>query len=66
MSQKKSALTDEQNRIFEENMRKDHDLLVELSGVDVKKCDICDFEFNYNPDYEYCPYCGYRLTLTKN
>ena len=39
MSQKKSAFTDEQNRIIDENLRRDHDLMVALSGTNTAEHD---------------------------
>ena len=68
MKQKKSTLTKSQNRILEENLREDHDLMVELSETyarESKRCDICDREYIDKKCWEFCPLCGYRLTLLR-
>ena len=36
----------------------------------IKRCDICNIDFEDNPDnpendYHFCPYCGYRLTFLR-
>lgn len=68
MSQNKSALTDEQNRIIDENLRRDHDIMVELSEGyerESKKCYVCDIEYIDKKCWEFCPPCGFRLTLLR-
>ena len=59
------TLSDKQNRIFEEVLEKNHDLMVALSegyAKESKKCDVCNREYIDKRCWEFCPLCGFRLT----